>query len=335
MMKRILVFLFIVISIIVLGETYLRDPIDIPLEITGYFGEYRQYKSQDNPAHFHKGMDLSTAGKTGAEVLSPADCYVASLIINDPVYGTRLTLVLPEVRDYFNNEDGIKLIFAHLESVGDLTTEGGRKLNAIYRKLLDEYNTGYVEARFHPGEIAFKMGDTVAYSGDTGGVAPHLHMEVRDLSEEVLLNPGLYFDFPKKNTEIQIIALKAGGKEYGFNGETVEITPFSPLAVRARILVRHYISPKKISLYIENKLVYQIDFENYFFINEVNRVNEVYTNSTPSDYWFKLKDAEDLSVVTVDDWEAVDLSSPKNAKIVVEDHWGKSFEKTFTIVMRR
>ncbi|MBO8166142.1 MAG: M23 family metallopeptidase [Kosmotoga sp.] len=334
-MKRTLVFLFIVISIIALGETYLRNPLDIPLEITGYFGEYRQYKSQDNPAHFHKGMDLSTAGKTGAEVLSPANSYVASLVVNDPVYGTRLTLVLPGVRDYFNNENGIKVIFAHLESVGDLTTEAGRKLNVIYRKLLSEFSTNYVEARFHPDEIAFKTGDTVAYSGDTGGVAPHLHVEIRDISEKVLLNPGLYFNFPKKSTEIQIIAIKAGGKEYKFDGKTVEMTSYSPLAVRARVLSRHYISPKKISLWIEGKLVYQIDFENYFFIDETTKVNEVYMNSTPSDYWFKLRSSENLSMITVNNWNEEDLSSPKTAKIVVEDHWGNTLEKTFNIVMRR
>ncbi|AKI98077.1 M23 family metallopeptidase [Kosmotoga pacifica] len=334
-MKRFLVMLIVTLSIIALGETYLRSPLRIPLEITGYFGEYRQYRSQDNPAHFHKGMDLSTGGKTGFEILSPADSYVDSLVLNDPVYGTKLTLVLPEVRDFYNNENGIKIIFAHLESVGDLTTESGRKLNLIYRRLMKEFNDGYVEARFHPGEISFEMGDTVAYSGDSGGVPPHLHMEIRDLSEKVLLNPGLYFNFPRKGTEIQILGLRAGGKEYMFDSETVVITPYSPLAIRSRVLVRHYISPKKISLYIGEKLVYQIDFENYFFIDEVDKVDEVYTNSTSSDYWFKLKDGEALSIIAVNNWKSVDLSSPKTAKVVVEDHWGNVSEKTFTIVMRR
>jgi hypothetical protein len=74
----------------------------------------------------------------------------------------------------------------------------------------------------------------------------------------------------------------------------------------------------------------------FFDEDEATRVYEIYSSpSNESDYWFNLNSKKSLSVLPVNIWDDIDWSNPRDAKIVVRDHWGNEASKEFRIVMRR
>ncbi|MDI3524116.1 hypothetical protein [Kosmotoga sp.] len=313
---------------------YLKFPLNRKIEVTGYFGEYRgPSRDLQFAAHFHKGIDFSTGGVTGLDVMAPENGYIDYFELNHPLYGNILVLALPEVENPYTSKKGVKVLFCHLESIGAEGTLAGRKLRMIYEKIQGTYGEAYVKVKFDPEEITFRRGDVVAKSGDTGGVPPHLHVEVRDMDEVLIMNPGFFFDLGYERTEVKIMELKVGNKKYDLSEHPlVEIGKFSPIVLHTIIKLRHPINPKSIKLYIDDKLIYGIDFE-YLKLEHYDAVNEIYVNSTPSDYWFNLKSNANLDIV-VNYWDRIDLSDPKDALIVVEDHWGNKSEVTFKIVGR-
>ena len=50
-------------------KDYFRSPLDIPLQLSGNFGELR-------PNHFHSGFDFKTQKKEGLSVYAAADGYI-------------------------------------------------------------------------------------------------------------------------------------------------------------------------------------------------------------------------------------------------------------------
>ena len=76
------VFLF---SICSFGQTqypkdYFRSPLDIPLQLSGNFGELR-------PNHIHAGFDFKTQQKEGLFVYASADGYVSRIKISEVGFG--------------------------------------------------------------------------------------------------------------------------------------------------------------------------------------------------------------------------------------------------------
>jgi hypothetical protein len=109
----------------------------------------------------------------------------------------------------------------------------------------------------------------------------------------------------------------------------------TPLDLHAKVQLRHSVSPKTIELYVENSLVYQIDFVS-FELDEADEVHEIYSSpSTESDYWFNLNARISLSVLPINIWDDIDWTNPRDARVVVRDHWGNEASKDFRIVMRR
>ena len=56
-------------------KDYFRSPLDIPMQLSGNFGELR-------PNHFHAGFDLRTQQKEGLKVYAVADGYVSRIKIS-------------------------------------------------------------------------------------------------------------------------------------------------------------------------------------------------------------------------------------------------------------
>jgi murein DD-endopeptidase MepM/ murein hydrolase activator NlpD len=56
-------------------KDYFRSPLDIPLQLSGNFGELR-------PNHFHSGLDFKTTGKEGLPVYATGDGYVSRIKIS-------------------------------------------------------------------------------------------------------------------------------------------------------------------------------------------------------------------------------------------------------------
>ena len=78
------VYILLVTSILTAQEHYPKDyfrlPLDIPLQLSGNFGELR-------PNHFHAGFDFKTNQVEGLSVHAAADGYVSRIKISTAGYG--------------------------------------------------------------------------------------------------------------------------------------------------------------------------------------------------------------------------------------------------------
>jgi hypothetical protein len=145
-------------------------PIEIVGDISGNFGECR-------PDHFHAGLDIATSQKTGYKLYAIYAGYVYRVRTSAAGYGKALYLKL---------NDGRHVVYAHCER---FVQPIERYVNQIQKK------TGTYEVDTYVPEnlFVFKQGDIVAFSGKSGDVAPHLHIELRNENEEPIniLSHGL------------------------------------------------------------------------------------------------------------------------------------------------
>lgn len=162
---------------------YFRSPLDIPLQLSGNFGELR-------PNHFHAGFDFKTNQKEGLNVYAVGDGYVSRIKISTSGYGKAI---------YITHANGYTSVYGHLQkAVGFLQDK-------IIALQYAEKNYE-IEAFFKPGELVVKKGDIIALSGNTGGSeGPHLHFEFRDNKTEKIINP-LFFGIQTKDTKNPIVS---------------------------------------------------------------------------------------------------------------------------------
>lgn len=147
---------------------YFRSPLDIPIVLSGTFGELRSN-------HFHAGLDIKTQRKNGLNVYATADGYVSRIKVSLWGYGKVI---------YISHPNGYTTVYAHLSKFGDGIQEYVKKIQ--YKK--QRYETGNIFPK--KDELLVKKGQIIGYSGSTGGfVAPHLHYEIRDTKTEHIINP--------------------------------------------------------------------------------------------------------------------------------------------------
>lgn len=147
-----------------------RSPLDIPLILSGTFGELRSN-------HFHAGIDIKTQGRQGLPIYAIADGTVTRIKVSLYGYGKAL---------YVAHPNGYTSVFAHLQKYGP-------KIEEYIKKI--QYGKKNYEVEVFPdfGELEVKKGDIIAYTGNTGGSSgPHLHFEIRNSVTEKPTNPLLY-----------------------------------------------------------------------------------------------------------------------------------------------
>lgn len=150
---------------------YFRSPLNIPLKLSGTFGELRNN-------HFHAGIDLKTKQRSGLKVYAVADGYVSRIKVSLWGYGKVI---------YINHPNGYTSVYAHLSKFGEGIQEYVK--NIQYKK--QRYETGNIF--LDKNKIIVKKGQVIAFTGRTGGfVAPHLHYEIRDTKTEKVINPLLF-----------------------------------------------------------------------------------------------------------------------------------------------
>lgn len=168
------VFLF---SICSFGQTqypkdYFRSPLDIPLQLSGNFGELR-------PNHIHAGFDFKTQQKEGLFVYASADGYVSRIKISEVGYGKAI---------YITHPNGYTTVYGHLQS-------GYAEIEKTIKKEQYKAKSYEIDIPLYPNDLVVKKGDIIAFSGNTGGSdGPHLHFEIRDTQSEKIINP-MYFGF--------------------------------------------------------------------------------------------------------------------------------------------
>jgi murein DD-endopeptidase MepM/ murein hydrolase activator NlpD len=146
--------------------------LDIPLQLSGNFGELR-------PNHFHSGFDFKTQKKEGFNVYAAADGYVSRIKIAENGYGKAI---------YITHSNGYTTVYGHLQS-------GFGDVEKWIKKEQYKAKSYEIDVNLSPNDLMVKKDEIIAISGNTGGSdGPHLHFEIRDTQSEKIINP-MYFGF--------------------------------------------------------------------------------------------------------------------------------------------
>lgn len=151
-------------------KDYFRLPLNIPLELSGCFGELRNN-------HFHSGFDIKTQQREGLPVFAVAEGYVSRIKIATFGYGKAI---------YVTHPNGFTTVYGHL-------SKGYGKIEKKIKKMQYKQELYEVDFFLKPDELPIQKNDTIAFSGNTGGSGgPHLHFEFRETATEKILNPMLF-----------------------------------------------------------------------------------------------------------------------------------------------
>lgn len=178
--------LFLLLAIPIFAQNnypkdYFKSPLDIPLYLSGSFGELRNN-------HFHTGLDFKTQQKEGLNVYASADGYISRIKISTFGYGKAI---------YITHPNGFTTVYGHLKKASG-------RIEAFIRENHYKEETYEIEMFPGPDELLVKQGEIIALSGNSGGSGgPHLHFEFRDTESEKPINPMLFgFDALVKDTKL-------------------------------------------------------------------------------------------------------------------------------------
>jgi hypothetical protein len=141
------------------GEVYLW-PVHGNRRLSSSFSEYRD-------GHYHAGIDLRSYGAIGIPCLAVSEGRVVRVKVGAAGYGKALYLKL---------DDGNTAVYAHLDQFS-------YAIDSLAWHYRVHRETNWCDFRLPGNSHIFAVGDTVAFSGETGTSAPHLHFELRDESE--------------------------------------------------------------------------------------------------------------------------------------------------------
>jgi len=142
--------------ILLSGQNYLW-PTNSSKNLSSTFGEYRS-------GHFHSGIDIKTDSQTGYPVFAIGNGYIWRVRTSPFGYGRAVYLKL---------DDGNIVVYGHLD-------EFSKRIQSyvVTEQLVQKRYAVDIYLREH--ELRVFRGDTLAYTGESGTVVPHLHFEVRD-----------------------------------------------------------------------------------------------------------------------------------------------------------
>ncbi len=159
-------------------EPGIKVPVDIPVYLSGNFGELRTN-------HFHTGIDFKTQGVVGKNIINFDHGWLSRVVVSPWGYGNAL---------YVSHYSGLTTVYAHMLS---FTPE----IANIVENLQYENENFNLDVSFAKDEITLCKGQILGLSGNSGSSGgPHLHFEIRDTETEVALDPMPYFFDKIKDT---------------------------------------------------------------------------------------------------------------------------------------
>ena len=158
-------------------------PLDIPLLLSGNFGELRG-------SHFHAGLDIKTQGLQGFPVKSILAGSIRRIRVTVTGYGKAL---------YIDHANGTTSVYAHLQKFAP-------KIERIIKERQYKKEQFLIQSYFKTNELTVEQGEIIGYSGNTGGsLGPHLHFEIRDTKTQTPLNP-LKLEYDIQDTQRPVIS---------------------------------------------------------------------------------------------------------------------------------
>ncbi len=152
---------------------YFRSPVDIPILLSGSFGELRSN-------HFHSGIDIKTQGKTGLPIYAAASGEVSRIYVSPSGFGLAL---------YLDHPNGKTTVYGHLLNFRE-------DIQAYVRNIQYERESFAVDLAVPKGTFWVEKGQQIALGGNSGSSGgPHLHFEIRNTESQNPVNP-LLFKFP-------------------------------------------------------------------------------------------------------------------------------------------
>tara|TARA_B100000941_G_C28500756_1_gene554031 strand:+ start:246 stop:1943 length:1698 start_codon:yes stop_codon:yes gene_type:complete len=257
------IILIIIVSINNLFSQEKFSPVEIPIILSGTFGEFRK-------THFHTGIDIKTQGKEGLIVRAIDDGDLVRVKVSKSGYGKVV---------YIRHYDGITSVYAHLKKFSP-------KIQQIIKSLQYKKERFEVEKFFKKGEVILKKSEIIGFSGNTGGSSgPHLHFELRDTEQEKPLNPLKYgyfvsdtippmiqniylYKFLRENLSKKIKIELIKDKNLYFNNDTIKISGMFGLGYSG--YDRQNSSYNRNGIYkreliINGKSIYSYKFDNLIF----------------------------------------------------------------------
>jgi hypothetical protein len=156
---------FAALSLTALANDGRNWPLRETIDLSSGFGDFRQ-------GHFHGGIDLRTDGKVGKPVFCPVDGSLWRVKMSYDGYGKGL---------YVKDKLGYIYVFGHLSSFP-------LKIDKPVKAAQIAAQRYYQDLYFPEDSIEVSAGEVIAFSGESGVGAPHLHFEKRS-PDNVPLNP--------------------------------------------------------------------------------------------------------------------------------------------------
>jgi murein DD-endopeptidase MepM/ murein hydrolase activator NlpD len=186
-------------------QGYFRDPLNIPINLSGNFGELR-------PNHYHMGLDLKTMKRENLPVMAAADGYVSRIKIEPFGFGRAI---------YVAHPNGYTTVYCHLNDFFPALE------NWVKQQQYQKESWALYE-ELPPNLFPVKKGELLAYSGNAGGSqAPHLHLEIRRTEDDVNLNPMLFGLPLEDNTRPHLIRLGIYDRRRSVYEQSPHLVPLS------------------------------------------------------------------------------------------------------------
>jgi murein DD-endopeptidase MepM/ murein hydrolase activator NlpD len=149
------------------GAQEMVSPLDIPLYLSGNFGELRS-------DHFHAGLDIKTQGITGLPVKAVKAGFISRISVGPSGFGRAVYIIHP---------DGTTTVYGHLDRFASQIESAVRDSQYIRESFS-------VNLIFSASDFPVRQGEVIAYSGNTGSSGgPHLHFELRDTETDRVRDP--------------------------------------------------------------------------------------------------------------------------------------------------